>query len=85
MEQAQQRAQYKLPDVANHSSGYLEYIPIETMYGFENGAGSAGQVIDSLSLSLSLSLFLSQQEVLGRRRTWRVTPCGCGGSTKRSR
>lgn len=38
----QQRALYKLPEL-NHTGGYLEYIPIETMYGFENGAGSAGQ------------------------------------------
>ena len=39
----QQRAKYGLPSLTNHSSGYLEYIPIETMYGFENGVGSAGQ------------------------------------------
>lgn len=40
---AQQRALYGLPSLTNRSSGYLEYIPIETMYGFENGVGSAGQ------------------------------------------
>ena len=40
---AQQRALYNLPGLTNRSSGYLEYIPIETMYGFENGVGSAGQ------------------------------------------
>ena len=40
---AQQRALFNLPDLKNRSSGYLEYIPIETMYGFENGVGSAGQ------------------------------------------
>ena len=35
---AQMRAQYKLPPVA--STRYFEFIPIETMYGFENGAGA---------------------------------------------
>eukprot|EP01050_Picozoa_sp_SAG11_P001044 SAG11_NODE_42_length_20827_cov_9.289801_5_plen_280_part_00 len=36
------RTKYKLP-VARGAGGYLEYIPIESMYSIENNVGSAGQ------------------------------------------